>query len=76
MRTFIVVTEVSDRCDSGELKLELHLAKSLDDLLFKLEEWDGTVDEFRQGNGDGGNYYLVKELLPDGTLSAELLAYA
>jgi hypothetical protein len=76
MRTFIVLVEQYERWGGGNLDVRLVKAKDLNDLALKLEpeliapseeeeEPNEPWAELMEANGDGMNYYLVKELVGD-----------
>lgn len=72
MRKFICVRDPYTRCGAGEpLEMSIVEAEDLDDLARKLDHEDSTFEEWEQMNGDGADYYLIHELLPDGTLSTD-----
>jgi hypothetical protein len=85
MKTFVVVVEEYTRFGAGgQLDLRVIHAASLDECINQLEDWADEDDEeareegaatrwLQEANGDGMNYYLVKELRPDGTLSDPLI---
>ncbi len=80
-RTFIVAKEEYEQCGIGALTLEIVKAPTLDALALKLwgvgEGEEGakncTLEALAEGNGDGMACFLVRELLPDGTLGDSLL---
>ncbi len=81
MKTYIVVREEYEREGHTPLEVSLHKAKNLLELVKKLEPCffeEGTYDpvqEFIEENGDGMDGYIIKELLPNNTLSEDLVAW-
>ena len=86
MRKFIVVTDIYSRGGSDPLEMDLVLAIDENELARglmeepeeRINEWldaDGRtpLQVLKEINGDGMNGYLIKELLPDGTLGKSLL---
>lgn len=81
MAKFIVVCEEYERHGPGQISLTLHDAPDLETVVLALEDIDPADEEgdydavewLKQSNGDGMNFYIIKELLPDGTLSDDLL---
>lgn len=73
----------------GPLTVDLYEAGDLDDLILNVlqeavrpEDWDDDDGKYpcpsptkylQDANGDGMNFYIIKELLPDGTLGPELI---
>jgi hypothetical protein len=80
-RRFIVYKEPYDRGFTSAGDMTLRKAKDLDTLIRDLEPemtkellpHMSPTDWLEQASGEGFDYYLIKELLPDGTLSEDLL---
>ncbi len=87
MKTFLVVKLEYTRGMDDLPTLELVRAVSLDDCLVELLGWGteeviqaraeypSVTEAIREQNGEGMDWYMIKELLPDGTLSKDLLAW-
>lgn len=80
LRTFIVVKQAYERHLEGEITVQLVKAIDLNALAMHVMGWDVGGDEIEepfaqmQAEEDGGDYYIVKELLADGTLSKDLMS--
>jgi hypothetical protein len=86
MAQFIVACEEYERFGGGQIEVDLHEAKDINELIQTLE--DMNDDDFGDGehytsplewlaaaNGDGMNFYIIKEL-KDGKLSGDLIEAA
>lgn len=84
MKTFIVFCEEYERFGGGQVDFELYEAADFEALCQILDpDYDASedseddivplVDDFRGRNGDGCDFYIIKEILPDGTLSDDLM---
>lgn len=80
---FIVAREEYTRGPSGSLSLDIYTVNSVQDLLPKLgweaypedgSEFVYNMESLRDANGDGMDFYCIKELQPDGQLSEDLAA--
>ena len=81
MKTFVIFCERYARYGGSEPELFTQKAKSFTALVREIADSYGVneikddnvmVNQFRGLNGDGCDYYIIKELLPDETLSEDL----
>ena len=87
-RKYLVYCEPYDRFHPPAPWFKIYSARSLEDLVMKIdkvteqqlnEDWDGDKLEllrhFEGRNGDGWDYYEIRELLPNNELGVMLIGY-